>query len=79
MKKILYTIFAGLVKLTEYDFGCLILILGLFWMISLLFAIYFPTPITILCIIAVSAIIALSFYLLKREIEDDETNNKKSD
>lgn len=78
MKKILHTIFAGLVELTEYDFGCLILILSIFWLISLLFAIYFPTPMTILCIIVITAIIILAFYFLKREIRNNnEKNNEK--
>lgn len=80
MKKILHTIFVGLVEFTNYDFGALILILSLFWMVALLLVAFNPNPNTVLCIIWVTGIIVLSFYFLKREIEEkNETNNKKSD
>lgn len=80
MKKILHTIFVGLVEFTNYDFGALILMLSLFWMVALLLVAFSPNPTTVLCIIGVTGIIALSFYFLKREIEEkNETNNQKSD
>ena len=80
MKKIFHTMFVGLVEFTNYEFGALILMLSLFWMIALLLVAFSPNPITALCIIVVTGIIVLSFYFLKREIEEkNKENNKKSD
>lgn len=80
MKKILHAIFVGLVEFTNYEFGALILMLSLFWMVALLLVAFNPNPITVLCIIVVTGIIVLSFYFLKREIEEkNKENNKKSD
>lgn len=78
MKKIFHTMFVGLVEFTNYEFGALILMLSLFWMIALLLVAFSPNPITVLCIIMVTGIIVLSFYFLKREIEEkNKENNKK--
>ena len=80
MKKIFHTMFVGLVEFTNYEFGALILMLSLFWMIALLLVAFSPNPITVLCIIVVTGIIVLSFYFLKREIEEkNKEKNKKSD
>lgn len=80
MKKIFHTMFVGLVEFTNYDFGALILMLSLFWMVALLLVAFSPNPITVLCIIGVTGVIVLSFYFLKREIEEkSKENNKKSD
>lgn len=80
MKKIFHSMFVGLVEFTNYEFGALILMLSLFWMIALLLVAFSPNPITVLCIIVVTGVIVLSFYFLKREIEEkNKENNKKSD